>query len=181
MAYGARPRRPLELPPRHQELMFARVRCRGVRKQEDLSGLKGSYERNFNLFKQIYAFETYHIQAGIGPITAHGDADRLREYERRLSSARRAGCDVGNITARTVGHWHHTGWYELFYRRWHGDPATTKPVPSRGSNMSLLVGDEPDIDDDQTLDYSDSPQGSNGMTNPPQAQQHTPLLARSRR
>ncbi|KAJ7220037.1 hypothetical protein GGX14DRAFT_354739 [Mycena pura] len=137
--------------------------------------LKGCYERNFNLFKQIYAFETYHIQAGTGPITAHGDADRLREYERRLSSARRAGCDVGNITARTVDHWHHTGWYELFYRRWHGDPATTKPVPSRGSNMSLLVGDEPDIDDDQTLDYSDSPQGSNGMTNPPQAQQHTPL------
>ncbi|KAJ7454743.1 hypothetical protein FB451DRAFT_1184600 [Mycena latifolia] len=79
--------------------------------------LKGCYERNFNLFKQIYAFETFHAHAGSGPITSHGEADRLRDYERRLGAARRAGCDVGNITARTIDHWHRTGWYDLFYRR----------------------------------------------------------------
>ncbi|KAF7330288.1 hypothetical protein MVEN_02466700 [Mycena venus] len=128
--------------------------------------LKGCYERNFNLFKQIYAFETYHAHAGTGPITSHGEADRLRDYERRLSAARRAGCDVGNITARTIDHWHRTGWYDLFYRRWHGDPATTKPVATRGtgpSSLNAMGGDDPDVDDDQTLDFSDSPNGSTGQ------------------
>ncbi|KAJ7746391.1 hypothetical protein B0H16DRAFT_1726567 [Mycena metata] len=131
--------------------------------------LKGCYERNFNLFKQIYAFETYHAHAGSGPITAHGEADRLREYERRLGAARRAGCDVGNITARTIDHWHRAGWYDLFYRRWHGDPATTKAVPTRGagaSSSNALGGDDPDVDDDQTLDFSDSPSASNVASNP---------------
>ncbi|KAJ7841318.1 hypothetical protein B0H14DRAFT_2782886 [Mycena olivaceomarginata] len=134
--------------------------------------LKGCYERNFNLFKQIYAFETYHAHAGSGPITSHGEADRLRDYERRLSAARRAGCDVGNITARTIDHWHRTGWYDLFYRRWHGDPATTKPVATRGagsSSLNAMAGDEPDVDDDQTLDFSDSPNTSAGqqLSHPP--------------
>ncbi|KAJ6466597.1 hypothetical protein C8R47DRAFT_990795 [Mycena vitilis] len=131
--------------------------------------LKGCYERNFNLFKQIYAFEHYHAQAGTGPITAHGEADRIRDYERRLGVARRAGCDVGNITARTIDHWHRTGWYDLFYRRWHGDPATTKPIATRASgggssSLNALGPDDLDGDDDQTLDFSDSPTGSNGMS-----------------
>ncbi|KAJ7116421.1 hypothetical protein C8R44DRAFT_627545 [Mycena epipterygia] len=132
--------------------------------------LKGCYERNFNLFKQIYAFETFHVHAGSGPITSQGEADRLRDYERRLVAARRAGCDVGNITARTIDHWHRTGWYDLFYRRWHGDPATTKPAATRGAgsgSMNPLGGDDPDVDDDQTLDFSDSPSGSNGINNQP--------------
>ena len=77
--------------------------------------LKGCYERNFNLFKQIYAFESYHSHAP--SITGLPEADRLREYERRLQTARKAGCDVGNITARTIDHWHRVGWYDLFYRR----------------------------------------------------------------
>ncbi|KAJ6468407.1 hypothetical protein C8R45DRAFT_1105764 [Mycena sanguinolenta] len=134
--------------------------------------LKGCYERNFNLFKQIYAFETYHAHAGTGPITSHGEADRLRDYERRLSAARRAGCDVGNITARTIDHWHRTGWYDLFYRRWHGDPATTKSIaPTRAggsSSLNVMGGDDPDVDDDQTLDFSDSPNPSGGqLSHPP--------------
>lgn len=78
--------------------------------------LKGCYERNFNLFKQIYAFESFHSHSG--SVNSLNEADRLREYERRLQSARKNGCDVGNITARTVDHWHRVGWYELFYRRY---------------------------------------------------------------
>ncbi|KAJ7221008.1 hypothetical protein B0H12DRAFT_1205488 [Mycena haematopus] len=142
--------------------------------------LKGCYERNFNLFKQIYAFETYHTHSGSGPITSHGEADRLRDYERRLNAARRAGCDVGNITARTIDHWHRTGWYDLFYRRWHDDPATTKPIATRGagsSSLNAMGGDDPDVDDDQTLDFSDSPNGSGGLSHPPPpppAQQQMP-------
>ena len=42
----------------------------------------------------------------------------MREYERRLQIARKAGSDVGNITARTIDHWHRVGWYDLFYRRY---------------------------------------------------------------
>ena len=80
--------------------------------------LKGCYERNFNLFKQIYAFETAHGQAGGNSnLAGLSEADRLREYERRLQIARKAGSDVGNITARTIDHWHRVGWYDLFYRR----------------------------------------------------------------
>lgn len=79
--------------------------------------LKGCYERNFNLFKQIYAFETFHANIGTPMMSALSEADRLREYERRLQSARKAGCDVGNITARAIDHWHRIGWYDLFYRR----------------------------------------------------------------
>ena len=81
--------------------------------------LKGCYERNFNLFKQIYAFETAHGQAGGNTnLAGLSEADRLREYERRLQIARKAGSDVGNITARTIDHWHRVGWYDLFYRRY---------------------------------------------------------------
>ena len=82
--------------------------------------LKGCYERNFNLFKQIYAFESWHshqLNGGIVSINGLSEADRLKEYERRLQGAKKAGCDVGNITARTIDHWHRVGWYQLFYTR----------------------------------------------------------------
>ncbi|KAK2460903.1 hypothetical protein APHAL10511_007373 [Amanita phalloides] len=135
--------------------------------------LKGCYERNFNLFKQIYAFESYHSHSA-SSIANLPEADRLREYERRLQAARKAGCDVGNITARTIDHWHRVGWYDLFYRRWHGDPATTRPVQSRangqGASTSATVEDA-DADDDQTpMDFAPAEpvqmsNGINGITN----------------
>ncbi|KAF9484353.1 hypothetical protein BDN70DRAFT_917724 [Pholiota conissans] len=103
--------------------------------------LKGCYERNFNLFKQIYAFESAHGQpaGGGAALAALSEADRLREYERRLALVRK-GSDVGSITARTIDHWHRVGWYDLFYRRWHGDPATTRPVQVPQGRTSISVG-----------------------------------------
>jgi len=77
--------------------------------------LKGCYERNFNLFKQIYAFE--QSNSSNSSLSQLSETDRLREYERRLATARKQGSDVGNITARTIEHWHRRGWYDLFYRR----------------------------------------------------------------
>jgi hypothetical protein len=50
-------------------------------------------------------------------VSGLSEPDRLREYERRLQTARKAGCDIGNINARTIDHWHRAGWYDLFYRR----------------------------------------------------------------
>lgn len=79
--------------------------------------LKGCYERNFNLFKQIYAFENFHAHSTNVVISGLSEPDRLREYERRLQTARKSGCDVGNINARTIDHWHRIGWYDLFFRR----------------------------------------------------------------
>jgi hypothetical protein len=79
--------------------------------------LKGCYERNFNLFKQIYAYETYNARIGLGPITALTEADRIRQFEQRLQAAKKAGCDVGNISARTIDHWQRSGWYDLFHNR----------------------------------------------------------------
>ncbi|TFK40263.1 hypothetical protein BDQ12DRAFT_711658 [Crucibulum laeve] len=132
--------------------------------------LKGCYERNFNLFKQIYAFETYHAHAGSPNISQLAEAERVREYERRLQTARKNGCDVGNITARTIDHWHRMGWYKLFFMRWNGDPATTRPVQQRGSGNGAPntgLGDEPDLDDDAPMDFNDHnpmPNGLNGMS-----------------
>lgn len=62
------------------------------------------------------------------------DADRLREYERRLQIARKSGSDVGNITARTIDHWHRVGWYDLFYQRY-------APFLITRSGLSILTLD----------------------------------------
>ncbi|CAA7266943.1 unnamed protein product [Cyclocybe aegerita] len=140
--------------------------------------LKGCYERNFNLFKQIYAFENAHGQGATTNIAALSEADRLREYERRLQIARKAGSDVGNITARTIDHWHRVGWYDLFYRRWHGDPATTRPVQGRSSggvgNANMGGGgDDVEDEDPATLDFNDPSNinGLNGLDRQQQQQQ----------
>jgi len=133
--------------------------------------LKGCYERNFNLFKQIYAFESYHAHLNNGAMPALSEADRLREYERRLQVARKAGCDVGNITARAIDHWHRAGWYDLFYRRWHGDPATTRPMAPRSLGVGASAApDELDGDDDPSMDFPEPtphsrPNGINMINN----------------
>ncbi|KIM39959.1 hypothetical protein M413DRAFT_37326, partial [Hebeloma cylindrosporum] len=147
--------------------------------------LKGCYERNFNLFKQIYAFETAHGQpSSSANLSALSEADRIREFERRLSIVRKTGTDIGSVTARTIDHWHRVGWYELFYRRWHGDPATTRPVQGRssvvGTTNSIGGGADEAEDDDPTsamdgthfnVDPS-SMNGLNGMAHDRQQQQH---------
>ncbi|KAG2058506.1 hypothetical protein BDR06DRAFT_1018300 [Suillus hirtellus] len=113
--------------------------------------LKGCYERNFNLFKQIYAFESFHAQLGNGPVSSTNEADRLREYERRLQIARKGGCDIGNVGVKTIDHWHRSGWYTLFHRRWNGDPATTSTRPANRQNnvpgATNSHGGEDDDDD----------------------------------
>ncbi|KAG7089865.1 hypothetical protein E1B28_011508 [Marasmius oreades] len=114
--------------------------------KKSYQALKGCFERNFNLFKQIYAFETFHIQQQAVNILSWADADRLKEYERRLQVARRGGCDVGNITARTIDHWHRIGWYSVFHHRWHGDPQTTRPTNHNGRGPHPN-GDDVDADD----------------------------------
>ncbi|KAF8656869.1 hypothetical protein AX16_002415 [Volvariella volvacea WC 439] len=130
--------------------------------------LKGCYERNFNLFKQIYAFEAHYSHTVSATVASLSEADRLREYEKRLQAARKAGCDVGNITARTIDHWRRLGWYDLFYRRWHGDPATTRPVQQRAAGAGVSVVNSGAIDDtegdeDGAIDFTDSIHMGNGL------------------
>ncbi|KAF7317016.1 hypothetical protein HMN09_00436000 [Mycena chlorophos] len=154
--------------------------------------LKGCYERNFNIFKQIYVFENYHQQAGTGPHpTSPSETDRIREYERRLTLAKRAGCEVGNISARVIDHWHRIGWYDLFHRRydgelaeaaaenaqgrWHGDPAAAMRMRGQQQHHHHHnMPDDNDVDDDQTLDY-DSPHPMNTHPPPPPIPPQTPL------
>ncbi|KAG1734122.1 hypothetical protein EDB19DRAFT_1728317 [Suillus lakei] len=104
--------------------------------------LKGCYERNFNLFKQIYAFGKF-------------PRDRLREYERRLQIARKGGCDVGNVGAKTIDHWHRSGWYTLFHRRWNGDPATTRPANRQNNNPGASNSHGGEDDDDDQLEVTE--------------------------
>ncbi|KAG9315246.1 hypothetical protein JVU11DRAFT_4380 [Chiua virens] len=132
--------------------------------------LKGCYERNFNLFKQIYAFEAYHTPTG--PITMIIEGERLREYERRLQLARKGGCDVGNLSARTIDHWHRSGWYGLFYRRWNGDPVITRPSTRHHTNSvsgGPVNGDDVE-DDENSLDMSEPPPPVLSQPTPPYSQ-----------
>lgn len=115
--------------------------------------LKGCYERNFNLFKSIHTFEAFHIRAGNPPVTAINENDRLREYERRIQLSRKGGCDIGNVNARTVDHWHRTGWYELFRKRWENDSHSTgSRHTTNGGSGTAPVGGGDDDDDDRTPD-----------------------------
>ncbi|THH21298.1 hypothetical protein EW146_g223 [Bondarzewia mesenterica] len=84
--------------------------------------VKGCYERNFVVFKQIYAFETFTTHMQHNNIDTENEVDRLREYERRIYAARKSGFHVGNLSSRILDHWHRMGWYNVFYQRWHGDP-----------------------------------------------------------
>jgi len=77
--------------------------------------LKGCYERNFITFKQIYALEVFH--SNLSTVLQSNESDRIREYERRLQTARKAEIDIGNLSAKTIDHWHRIGWYNLFYQR----------------------------------------------------------------
>lgn len=97
--------------------------------------VKGCYERNFVVFKQIYAFETFtanmhlHQNSNSNPneavdqeassqrLRSENETERLREYERKIYSARKAGFHVGNLSSRILDHWHRMGWYTLFYDR----------------------------------------------------------------
>ncbi|EPQ54027.1 hypothetical protein GLOTRDRAFT_77913, partial [Gloeophyllum trabeum ATCC 11539] len=131
--------------------------------KKTMQALKGAYERGFNVFKQIYAFEMFSRRLGPMSINMNSQAERLKEYERRLQAARKNGCDVGNINARIVDHWHTIGWYDLFYRRWHGDPMSTRPInrqTTAGPSSAATVGDE-DAEVEEQLNAHDY---SNGLS-----------------
>lgn len=59
----------------------------------------GLYERNLNIFKAIFKFESYCNQANFPAFQPNGldEATRLREYDRRLVAAKSAHCDIGNL------------------------------------------------------------------------------------
>jgi hypothetical protein len=59
--------------------------------------VKGCYERNFVVFKQIYAFETFTVGMQQTDVDSESEVDRLREYERRIYAARKAGFHVGKL------------------------------------------------------------------------------------
>ena len=113
--------------------------------------VKGCYERNFVVFKQIYAFETFTANMQQADVDSDSEVDRLREYERRIYAARKAGFHVGNLSSRILDHWHRMGWYATFHSRqvsfllrpnrisktssrWHGDPNVRRP-PARSRPM----------------------------------------------
>ncbi|EIM91444.1 uncharacterized protein STEHIDRAFT_137143 [Stereum hirsutum FP-91666 SS1] len=118
--------------------------------------VKGCYERNFVVFKQIYAFETFtanmHHQnptqseggtsvdqeASNQRLRSENETERLREYERKIYAARKAGFHVGNLSSRILDHWHRMGWYALFYHRFHGDPNIHRPAQGSGGNRRTM-------------------------------------------
>ncbi|TFK46132.1 hypothetical protein OE88DRAFT_1638768 [Heliocybe sulcata] len=130
--------------------------------KKTMQALKGAYERGFNVFKQIYAFEMFSRRMGPMTINMNSQADRLKEYEKRLSAARKSGTEVGNINARIVDHWHTIGWYSLFHGRWHGDPISTRPTNRQnttGPSSAVTMGDD-DADVEEQLNGHEF---SNGM------------------
>ena len=87
-------------------------------------------------------------------VDSESEVDRLREYERRIYAARKAGFHVGNLSSRILDHWHRMGWYNVFFQRhvsvlstytppgsdavdhhrWNGDPGVRRP-PGRARTM----------------------------------------------
>ncbi|KAH6913062.1 hypothetical protein BKA70DRAFT_1097106 [Coprinopsis sp. MPI-PUGE-AT-0042] len=129
--------------------------------------LKGCYERNFNVFKQVYACETFNQQRGVAP--SPNETERLREYERRIQNARKASIDIGNITARNLEHWYSRGWYQLFFDRrvlWHGDPATTKPVVARAAASANAHNGGADDGEDEDMPGPQPPNSSTAIEFP---------------
>lgn len=90
--------------------------------------IKGCYERNFAVFKNVYAFEefTSNMQPS-STMDPDSEVDRVREFERRIYAARRAGFNLGSLTSRLLDHWHQMGWYKTFHSRWHNDPSVKRP------------------------------------------------------
>ncbi|EIN04028.1 hypothetical protein PUNSTDRAFT_108871 [Punctularia strigosozonata HHB-11173 SS5] len=111
--------------------------------------LKGAFERSFAVFRQIYQLEsvTAHM-ADRNVNVVDVPAARMQEYERRIQAAREKGVDTGTLNARTIDQWHRLGWYDLFYTRYHGDPATTKPSSHR-ERPNQSVNDDRDEHDDE--------------------------------
>lgn len=99
------------------------------------TALKSCFHRNLEVFKQIYAFESYLLSpdrpASPEPglqVLQGGPEEPARGaiVERRLSSARDAGVPVGNLSLKMLDHWFRMGWYELFKNRF---------VPTWSSNL----------------------------------------------
>jgi histone acetyltransferase MYST4 len=87
--------------------------------KKSYQALKGCFERNFNVFKQIHAFESYSAKhcASQPSLRSLPESDRLKEYERRLGIAKKLDYEIGNVTPRVIEHWHAVGWYKLFFDR----------------------------------------------------------------
>jgi len=79
--------------------------------------VKGCYERNSVVFKQMYAFETFTAGMQQANVNSDSKVDRLREYKRRIYAAQKAGFHVGNLTSQILDHWHQMGWYATFHSR----------------------------------------------------------------
>ncbi|KDQ57206.1 hypothetical protein JAAARDRAFT_35812 [Jaapia argillacea MUCL 33604] len=128
--------------------------------KKTMQALKGAYERAFNVFKQIYAYESYSRRLGPPNVNMNIQAERMKEYDRRLQAAKKSGCEVGNVNARIVDHWHTVGWYDLFYRRWHGDPGNSRAgnrqstVGPTAPSSSGAVDDDPDSEEVNGVDYT---------------------------
>ncbi|OBZ72143.1 hypothetical protein A0H81_07828 [Grifola frondosa] len=98
------------------------------------TALKSCYHRNLEVFKQIYAFESYlNSPAFTDETPVHGDPAVARQavLERTLEAARAAGSLVGPLTVKVLDHWYAMGWYTLFKKRFRAD-ASGVPVPLFG-------------------------------------------------
>ena len=66
----------------------------------------------------MFAFEEFTANMpGSAHVDEESEVDRLREYERRIYTARKAGFNIGSLSSRLLDHWHRTGWYGVFHAR----------------------------------------------------------------
>ncbi|OCH95420.1 hypothetical protein OBBRIDRAFT_788308 [Obba rivulosa] len=105
------------------------------------TALKSCFHRNLEVFKQIYAFESFLLSPDRPPSPEPGlqvlqggpeEPARAAVVERRLAAARDAGVPVGNLSLKMLDHWFRMGWYQLFKNRYRLDSNTGHPVPVSG-------------------------------------------------
>lgn len=143
--------------------------------KKTFQALKGAFERAFVTFKQIYAFEAFTAHLRTPGMNPASQTDRHRDWEKRILSARKGGFDVGSLSVRVLEQWHRTGWYEMFYNRWHGDPMTTKPIVRLGQSIvPQMQTDEDDHGEDPDEHMQDHTTANADL---PEREQSVQLLA----
>lgn len=124
--------------------------------------LKGCYERNCHLWRQLDVFQEFNTLNGYGSIQAQPEKDRLREHERRIQAAHKAGVEIGNLNARVVDHWFMTGWFQLFASR--HERGVLRPSDSHqltaapnGSGTQDVEPEDPGMEDEPPVEYHEPP------------------------
>ncbi|KAL4076940.1 hypothetical protein V8B97DRAFT_1915133 [Scleroderma yunnanense] len=96
--------------------------------QQSAESINRQYEQLYSIFSHILAFESF---TGGG-----GDPDNADDLENKIEAARKAGKEVGQLSATTLKHWYESGWYMLFNERLGEHPGLSNDSECHSGQLS---------------------------------------------